>query len=303
MWTLALGRIFRKERMKKIFVFLLILSVAFKLSAESKKYYKNKKLINTMYVNSLEGLKVRDTPSLSGKRICGLVNALPVKIIEIGNETEIDGIKDNWVKILIPAYEWKNQNPEYGWVFGGYLSEEKNQYNLNSTDDIRNLLTSKIWKKEDSSFIKWFEHDGTFVFAKLAAGGGDTGQFTVKDKNTLMIKGKFYDEYGTSKEYSNTLKIQIINENKIKIDNDYYFPYIDPLTYRFEDNEFIRNFVYGNYSDTSIYEFIFLENPYSHVYTVEEKNEIAEILIKYGVDASGTEYEKSYDAYWSSIIK
>ncbi|MCR4734337.1 MAG: hypothetical protein K5829_04965 [Treponema sp.] len=91
---------------EKIFVFLLILSVAFNLSAESKKYYKNKKLINTMYVNSLEGLKVRDTPNLSGKRICGLINALPVKIIEIENETEIDGIKDNWVKILIPAYEW-----------------------------------------------------------------------------------------------------------------------------------------------------------------------------------------------------
>ena len=38
-------------------------------------------------------------------------------------------------------------------------------------------------------------------------------------------------------------------------------------------------------------------------YTEEEKNKVAEILIKYGVDASGTEYEKSYDAYWSSIIK
>ena len=289
--------------MRKNILILFSLFLISSLSAKSNKYYKNEKLINTMYVNSLDGLKVRDTPNLSGKRICGLVNALPVKIIEIGNETEIDGIKDNWVKILIPAYEWKNQNPEYGWVFGGYLSEEKIQYNLNSTEDIRNLLTSKIWKKEKSSFIKYFEHDGTFVFEKLAAGGGDAGQFILKDKNTLIIKGKFYDEYGTSKEYTSTLKIQIINENKIKIDNDYYFPYIDPLSYNLTEDESIRNFIYGNYSDKSIYEFIFLENPYNHVYTEEEKNKIAEILIKYGVDASGTEYEKSYDAYWSSIIK
>ena len=289
--------------MKRLLCIFFVFSAIFSLSAETGKYYKNKKIVNTMYVDSLEGLRVRDNPTLSGKRICGLVNASPVKIVEVGKETEIDGIKDNWVKILIPAYEWKGDSPEYGWVFGGYLSKEKVKYNLNSTVDIKNLLTSKIWKKEDSSFIKWFSHDGTFCFEKLAAGGGDTGQFTVKDKNTVTIRGKFYDEYGTSEEYTNTLKIQIINENKIKIDNDYYFPYIDPLTYRFEDNEFMRNFVYGNYSDTSIYEFIFLENPYSHVYTEEEKNKVAETLIKYGVDASGTKYEKAYDAYWSKIVK
>ena len=35
----------------------------------------------------------------------------------------------------------------------------------------------------------------------------------------------------------------------------------------------------------------------------EVLKEVADKLIKYGVDASGTEYEKSYDVYWSSIIK
>ena len=65
----------------------------------------------------------------------------------------------------------------------------------------------------------------------------------------------------------------------------------------------IKNFVYGDYSGQSIYEFIFVENPYDHVYTEEEKDKVADILIKYGVDAAGTPYEKKYDAYWSSIIK
>ena len=57
------------------------------------------------------------------------------------------------------------------------------------------------------------------------------------------------------------------------------------------------------FSKLILKEFIFLENPYSHVYTEEEKNKVAKILIKYGVDASGTKYEKAYDAYWSKIVK
>ena len=285
--------------MKKIFVVICVYIFLFlQLSAESLKYYENEKLRNTMYVNSLEGLNVRNSPNLAGKKICGLVNAFPVKIIEIGNEVEIDGIKDNWVKILIPAFKWENQKPEYGWVFGGYLSKERIEYNLNSTIDIKNLLTSKIWKKENSSYLKWFTQDGEFVFQKLASGGGESGTFIVKDKNTIIIKGRFYDEFGVSKEYSVSLNIEVINENKIKIDGEYYFPYIDALCFPIEE---IKEFVYGNYTGKNIYEFIFLENPYNHVYTEKEKNEIAETLIKYGIDASGTQYEKIYYDYWSSI--
>ena len=258
-----------------------------------------------MYVNSPEGLKVRDNPSLSAKRICGLLNAMPVKIVEIGSETEIDGIKDNWVKILVPAYLWKNESPEYGWVFGGYLSEHKIKYDLTSTVDIKNLLMSKSWVDEKySAFLKTFCKDGTFAFSKLAAGGGDSGDFSIKDANTLVIKGKFYDEYGASKEYTNSLPIKIIHENRIEINGEYYVPYIDALSYPLEvGNHQIIDFVYGNYAERSIYDFIFLKNPYNHEYSEKEKTEIADKLIKYGVDASGTKYEQAYDAYWSSIIK
>lgn len=294
-----------KKNMKKFIVLFMSLIIVSQLTAESNKYYKNEKLLNTMYVNSNDGLKVRDTPNLSGKRICGLVNAQPVKIIEIGNETTIDGIKDNWVKILIPAYEWKEEKSEFGWVFGGYLSEKKIKYDLSSTTDIKNLLISKSWVDEKySAFIKTFCKDGTFAFSKLAAGGGDAGSFSVKDANTLVIKGKFYDEYGTSKEYSNTLSLKIIDENRIQINGDYYIPYIDALSYdiKIGNHQFI-DFIYGDYQGKSIYEFIFLSNPYNHVYTNEEKKEIADKLIKYGVDATGTEYEKAYDVYWSSFTE
>ena len=287
--------------MKKNILLILTVLFLFPLSAETSKYYKNNSLKNTMYVNSPEGLKVRDNPSLSGKRICGLVNALPVKIVEVGKEAKIDGIKDNWIKILIPAYEWKGDEPEYGWVFGGYLSEKKVKYDLKSPVDVQNLLMSKIWRDENSYFIKWFSHDGTFAFQKLAAGGGDTGQFTVKNSSTLVIKGRFYDEYETTEEYTVSYSLKVIDENKIQIDGKTYVPYIDAMTFPLSSE--INNFVYGDYSGQNIYEFIFLENPYDHVYTEEEKDKVADILIKYGVDATGTPYEKKYDAYWSSIIK
>lgn len=291
----------RGKNLKKFVLYILTGLMIFSLSAESKKYYKNEKLKNTMYVNSLEGLKVRDNPDLSAKRICGLMNAMPVKIIGVGKEIEIDGIKDNWVKILIPAYEWKSENPEYGWVFGGYLSEQKIKYDLKSTVDIKNLLMSKSWVDEKySSFLKTFCKDGTFAFSKLASGGGDAGEFFIKDINTLVIKGSFYDEYGKSKEYTNSFSLKIIDENKIQINGENYVPYIDALSYPLEvGNHQIIDFIYGDYEGKSIYDFIFLKNPYDYEYSEKEKKDIAEKLIKYGVDATGTKYEKSYDVYWS----
>lgn len=84
--------------MKKIIVTVIISLLLTSLYAQNTKYQENGKLIKTCYVNSIEGLKVRDTPSLSGKRVAGLVNALPVKIISVGDSVTIDDITDNWVK-------------------------------------------------------------------------------------------------------------------------------------------------------------------------------------------------------------
>ena len=76
------------------------------------------------------------------------------------------------------------------------------------------------------------------------------------------------------------------------------------LSYPLETgNHQIIDFIYGDYAEKSIYDFIFLTNPYNHEYTEKEKTDIADKLIKYGVDATGTKYEKAYNAYWSSIIK
>lgn len=107
------------------FVFIVSIISTF---ADTSKFYKNNKVIDIMYVNSEDGLRVRDYPSLESNRIYGLTHGLPVKIISIGKEVIIDGIKAPWVEIALPGSEWIDGNPKYGWVFGGYLSENKPEF-------------------------------------------------------------------------------------------------------------------------------------------------------------------------------
>jgi hypothetical protein len=68
----------------------------------------------TMYVGSKEGLRVRDTPDISGT----VLGVLPYQsgiltVDRSGTETVIDNIRDYW-------YSLQTENG-YGWVFGGYL--------------------------------------------------------------------------------------------------------------------------------------------------------------------------------------
>ena len=111
--------------MKKVICILFTLTVLLVSAfADKSRFYENGKVIDTMYVDSEDGLKVRDYPSLKSNRLCGLQHRLPVKVVAIGKEEAIDGITAPWVEILLPRYEWKSDNPEYGWVFGGYLNKE-----------------------------------------------------------------------------------------------------------------------------------------------------------------------------------
>ncbi len=60
-------------KMKKIvcvlFSLIVLVSSTF---ADKSLFYENDKVIDTMYVDSEEGLRVRDNPSLKSNRLCGL---------------------------------------------------------------------------------------------------------------------------------------------------------------------------------------------------------------------------------------
>lgn len=108
--------------MKKLFCILfaatLLMAAVF---ADKSKFYENGKVIGTMYVEPPEGLRVRSQPSLSSEKLATLSYRLGVKIVSVGPEETIDGITAPWIEVLLPRYEWKGFEPEYGWVFGGYL--------------------------------------------------------------------------------------------------------------------------------------------------------------------------------------
>ena len=68
------------------------------------------------YVNSKEGLRIRDKPDLTG-RVLDVIKHKDVVLIfgKSDNTDFIDGISEYWYSTKI--------NDEQGWVFGGYLKE------------------------------------------------------------------------------------------------------------------------------------------------------------------------------------
>ena len=100
---------------KLILIFTMIFTIGVSLAfADKSRFYENGSVIDTMYVDSPEGLRVRDKPSLKSNRLCGLTHQLPVKVVAIGREETIDGITAPWVEILIPQYagidNWSKYN-------------------------------------------------------------------------------------------------------------------------------------------------------------------------------------------------
>ena len=286
--------------MKRTFLFILAAITMACAFADSTAFFRNGRLVHTMYVRSLEGLRARDFPGLGGNRLCGLPNGLPVKIVALGEEAEIDGIKAPWVKILLPRYEWKSDEPRYGWVFGGYLSRREPERDLANEADFIGFLASKIWKKTGGSTVMEFTREGKYYRYRLAAGGGESGDFTVVSKDLIKARSRFYDEGGPSGWYTVSMKIEVVSDDEIRIDGETYRSYIDAMGKDIADRAY---YLYGNYQGKSLYDFIFEWNPYNHQYTDEERNEIAFKLIQYGVDPKGSAYARQYEDYWRPIME
>lgn len=108
--------------------------IIFKLGNDSKQLNIQNRLIEKTYseleinqlMNVAENLRLRKEETTSSNIITTLKKNSPVKIIQIGKEEIIDGIKSNWVKVEVQKGA-KDRNGKsihagtVGWVFGGYL--------------------------------------------------------------------------------------------------------------------------------------------------------------------------------------
>lgn len=113
-----------------------------------KLYDQNFRLTTVGYVDSPEGLRVRDTGSTLGRVITKLDNDTYVIINKAGKQDTIDGITSVWLNILIPEEYCKKGESETGWVFGGYISRYESYYLDDDLIDDKVLFSNnkfKIW--------------------------------------------------------------------------------------------------------------------------------------------------------------
>ena len=295
--------------------------------ADKSRFYEDGKVIDTMYVDSPEGLRVRDAPSLKSNRICGLTHRLPVKIVAIGKEETIDGITAPWVEILIPRYEWKSDEPEYGWVFGGYLSKEQPEFIKPRTkDEFTQFLESSYW------YLYW-EYGGTgderfgyFENGKLYAITVFENNWNIQKipflVNFRAVSGNEYysDKYSflmspappyVKEKVEQFLFIQgtfeitwITNDNFTNYGGsacNYDFAWVFYPHKQFPVIDDSKNPVLNN---KRIYAIIENKNIMQWLYKEKDLNEdVAMQLIKIGISAKDTGYEEYYKKYWDPIMR
>ena len=205
-----------------LFIFTILLSSIF---ADKSRFYENGKVIDTMYVNSVEGLRIRKQPDLFGEKICVIPHMIQIKVVAIGKEVTLDGITAPWVEILIPRYEWKDDKPEYGWVFGGYLSNSrklgwKKELPLEMRLQIRNWgYDSGNCELCSIDFCTQGFNSKTFTFFYKIRGDDESESLNVLYTGKWNVKGDTIFFEGTHSLYQNYFLVWEEENFKTQLDD------------------------------------------------------------------------------------
>ena len=291
--------------MKKIFLILAaVLALSSVAFADKSRFYEGGNVIDTMYVDSEDGLRARDFPSLKSARLCSLPHRLPVKVVAVGREETIDGITAPWVEILLPRYEWKGE-AEFGWVFGGYLSGEQPDFTKppKTAKELQDYLSSiDAWDEyennENHYYIFSFGKDGSFWHGKDGSGIGEGGTWKAISKDTVQFHTSFVMEYGEDNSWELTFVFE--KDGSFHYDTSDGANYCYPARRANEWTYYASNCM-GNLMDWYIwyYEVYFKE---LKDWQVREKARYIRELIQSGVSAKGTKYERQYHDYWNPIM-
>ncbi|MBO4438126.1 MAG: SH3 domain-containing protein [Spirochaetaceae bacterium] len=148
-------------------------------------------------VTSFEGLKVRSTPSLEGKKLGLLEYQETVKCLSVENEKiTLDGITSNWYKIK------SIESGLEGYVFGGYLRQlHRIKYTVEDMEPFA-IDSEKILSMIDGDSgieTEWNLEDGIYLPAQLiiqSQNAGGLGYYLDKETCGIVIKNsKLYYFY------------------------------------------------------------------------------------------------------------
>jgi hypothetical protein len=165
--------------MKRLIGVILCFSVLM-IACNKNKTETTQKDLEKIYVNTMEGLWVRNSPSSDGKQIEFLSYLTEVKITkENDNNVTVDGIYGKWVYITEPIK---------GWVFNGYLG------------NIDQIMEASL-HKDTNKYINYIMYvnatDGLRVRNSPSSNGEQIGllkyltkvNITNEDNNTVNIGG------------------------------------------------------------------------------------------------------------------
>lgn len=296
--------------MKKSIVLITLLFSVFLLFGNDKRFYdENGVILNSLYVDSPEGLRIRKEASLSSEKIGVLFDRQVVKVISIGKEITIDGITSNWVKILLPVESFNNNKRTYGWVFGGYLSNESKPFSTeNWTDaDLQRYLSRFAWSVGYRQYY-YFAPDGKFTSGVYESETGSDGTYTTSVKDmTITVNTDSWDEESEGKLNNCVYKIISITEDSFtfKIENSKHEQEMYPafVSYYFWPQFNLNKIQIDSFTQTAI-NYLFFDFSSERIKKLSEEEDFNENfynnMMKLGIVIDWKEnYLSTYNTYWN----
>jgi hypothetical protein len=212
--------------MKKLFTLFILLSLIF--SCKNKDKIKSENNISEIsinsnillednnvsvdqfrirYINSPEGLNVRDQPDINSMKITTLPNMTSVFVLEINGELNIiDGLENYWYFVQSKSVK--------GWVFGAYLVNDIMQINnLTKSSEIGNHI----------EFIAniYFEKamDNKYIYNKM---------------DILKRHGDISNYLGMNN--SDFFELPSLNDNKFILNNGSKISTYDDIIFKIDNN-------------------------------------------------------------------